>query len=85
MENSYGVGVRNRYDIFFDDEADPFEIIKKPAAVVKDHEEKENKSSKGKSATSDKKKAATKIESAVKSAEKSTAPSEYYCFHHVVV
>lgn len=27
MENSYGIGVANRYALFLDDESDPFETI----------------------------------------------------------
>ena len=46
MENSYGIGVQNRYGMFIDDEADPFDMIKKPAAAPKGSEEKENKKGK---------------------------------------
>lgn len=28
MENSYGIGVRNRYALFLDDESDPLELLK---------------------------------------------------------
>ena len=41
MENSYGIGVQNRYGLFFDEDADPFDLIKKPA--ISKSEEKENK------------------------------------------
>ena len=51
MENSYGIGVQNRYGAFFDEDADPFYLIKqKPASLKTSNEEKENKS-KGKSSS----------------------------------
>lgn len=28
MENSYGIGVTNRYALFLDDDADPLEVLK---------------------------------------------------------
>ena len=55
MENSYGVGVQNRYELFCDEDADPFDMIKakKPLMVIKD-EEKENKAAKTKPAAAKK-------------------------------
>ena len=45
MENSYGIGVRNRYELFYDDEMDPMDMLKKQTdKAAKDKSaEKENK------------------------------------------
>ena len=40
MENSYGIGVTNKYSIFLEDDADPFETL---ANVKKEQEEKKGK------------------------------------------
>lgn len=41
MENSYGIGVRNRYALFLDDESDPLELLKE-----KEQEKEQKKKSK---------------------------------------
>lgn len=48
MENSYGIGVRNRYALFLDDESDPLEVLKETEKQKADKKktkvaEKENK------------------------------------------
>ena len=48
MENAYGIGVKNRYELFYDDEEDPLDIIKKQEDEKKKKKElklheKENK------------------------------------------
>ena len=40
MENSYGIGVENKYSIFLEDDADPFETLEN---VKKGKEEKKAK------------------------------------------
>lgn len=76
MENSYGIGVQNRYELFFDEDADPFELIKKP--VVKDStEEKENKD-KSKVKASNKK--GTKLDGVAKTVEKVAVQGELLNF-----
>ncbi|KAF2897926.1 hypothetical protein ILUMI_08250 [Ignelater luminosus] len=65
MENSYGIGVRNRYALFLDDESDPLELLKEKEQEKEQKKkskvaEKENKGktetpSKGKPVTSQKK------------------------------
>ncbi|GAB6028762.1 hypothetical protein CHUAL_014143 [Chamberlinius hualienensis] len=50
MESSYGIGVKNRYECFYDDEDDPLDVIKqhdedkKKKKETKQQQEKENKS-----------------------------------------
>lgn len=41
MENSYGIGVANRYALFLDDDADPLEVLK-----VQELEKEQKKKSK---------------------------------------
>ncbi|KAK7066600.1 Plasminogen activator inhibitor 1 RNA-binding protein [Halocaridina rubra] len=43
MENSYGIGVRNRYELFYDDEADPMDLLKQTEKIKDKSSEKENK------------------------------------------
>lgn len=54
MENSYGIGVQNRFGAYFDEEADPFDLIAKPAAVPRSSDEKENKDKKSSKTTTKK-------------------------------
>lgn len=54
MENSYGIGIQNRYELFFNEEADPFDLVKaKKKPATRSTEEKENK--KGAKSASNKK------------------------------
>ena len=49
MENSYGIGVENKYSLFLDDESDPFEALanaKKETEKKVKASGKENKSAK---------------------------------------
>ncbi|XP_068220585.1 SERPINE1 mRNA-binding protein 1 [Palaemon carinicauda] len=45
MENSYGIGVRNRYELFYDEDIDPLDLIKQTVKTkeTKSSSEKENK------------------------------------------
>ena len=45
MENSYGIGVHNRYELFYDDDVDPLDLLKETEKKNKDNKlaEKENK------------------------------------------
>lgn len=48
MENAYGIGVKNRYELFYDDEEDPLDIIKQQEEEKRKkkelkQQEKENK------------------------------------------
>lgn len=63
MENSYGIGVRNRYALFLDDESDPLEVLK---------ETEKQKADKKKTKIAEKENAKVKPDSAVK--PKTTAP-----------
>ena len=57
MENSYGIGVENKYSLFLDDESDPFEALanaKKETEKVK-ASGKENKAGKSSGTKSTKK------------------------------
>lgn len=43
MENSYGIGVRNRYELFYDEDVDPLDLLKQTEKVKEKGPEKENK------------------------------------------
>ncbi|GFS39131.1 HABP4_PAI-RBP1 domain-containing protein [Nephila pilipes] len=52
MENAYGIGVKNRYELFYDEDVDPFEIIrqreeeKEKRKTEKTHPKDKNKTTK---------------------------------------
>lgn len=83
MENSYGIGVRNRYELFYDEEVDPLDLLKQTEKVKEKGPEKENK---GKAANKTTTTTTTKdpaVKKATKTdpqqpkvAEKTSAPSE---------
>lgn len=65
MENSYGIGVANRYELFLDDESDPLETLfqkeqekeqKKKTKVAEKENKTKSEATKGKPATSIQKK-----------------------------
>ena len=51
MENSYGIGVTNRYELFYNDEMDPLDVLAKEKKAIRGSE-KENKIADKKSAKS---------------------------------
>lgn len=77
MENSYGIGVRNRYELFYDEDIDPMDLIKQTEKLKDKGSEKENKgkTAKAKAPTATKK--GTKTEAAPKIADKTSAPGEW--------
>lgn len=75
MENSYGIGIQNRYELFFDEDADPFDLIKRPVVPKDPTDEKENKDKTSKSKTSAIKKS-IKTETVQKTTEKSVTQGE---------
>lgn len=77
MENSYGIGVRNRYELFYDEDIDPMDLIKQTEKLKDKGSEKENKgkTAKAKAPTATKK--GVKTEAAPKIADKTSAPGEW--------
>lgn len=65
MENSYGIGITNRYALFLDDDADPLEVLKvqeqekelkkKSKIAEKENKVKTENTTKGKVAVSQRK------------------------------
>lgn len=76
MENSYGIGVRNRYELFYDEDVDPMDLLKQQSEKVKDKAaEKENKGKTAKAKAPVVKKG-VKTEAAPKAADKTSVPGE---------
>ncbi|KAK3882722.1 hypothetical protein Pcinc_012928 [Petrolisthes cinctipes] len=75
MENSYGIGVRNRYELFYDEDVDPLDLIKQTEKVKEKGPEKENKGKAAKTKAPAVKKG-TKTDPPPKIAEKTSAPGE---------
>lgn len=61
MENHYGIAVKNKYDLFLDDDCDPYEILKtQEEAKQKAKTDKTKKDAKNEKAKSGKSKAPKK-------------------------
>jgi len=75
MENSYGIGVRNRYELFYDEDMDPMDLLKQSEKVKDKSAEKENKgkTAKAKAPVVSK---GVKTETPPKATEKTNAPVE---------
>lgn len=76
MENSYGIGVRNRYELFYDEDIDPMDLIKQTEKIKDKSSEKENKGKTAKAKAPVATKKGTKTEPASKVADKTSAPGE---------
>ncbi|MPC08822.1 Plasminogen activator inhibitor 1 RNA-binding protein [Portunus trituberculatus] len=74
MENSYGIGVRNRYELFYDEDIDPMDLIKQTEKIKDKSSEKENKGKTTKAKAPVAAKKGTKTEPASKAADKTSAP-----------
>lgn len=77
MENSYGIGVRNRYELFYDEDVDPMDLIKQTEKIKDKGSEKENKGKTAKAKAPATTKKGTKTEAAPKIADKTSAPGEW--------
>lgn len=78
MENSYGIGVRNRYELFYDEDIDPMDLIKQTEKIKDKSSEKENKGKTAKAkAPAATKKGTKTAEPASKAQDKTSAPGEW--------
>ncbi|XP_050735870.1 plasminogen activator inhibitor 1 RNA-binding protein-like isoform X1 [Eriocheir sinensis] len=75
MENSYGIGVRNRYELFYDEDIDPMDLIKQTEKIKDKGSEKENKGKTPKAKAPAAAKKGTKTEAPPKIADKTSAPA----------
>lgn len=80
MENSYGIGVRNRYELFYNEDVDPMDLLKQSEKVKDKAAEKENKGKTAKAKAPVVKKG-VKTEPAPKAADKTSVPGE--CLQHL--
>ncbi|XP_037779571.1 plasminogen activator inhibitor 1 RNA-binding protein-like [Penaeus monodon] len=74
MENSYGIGVRNRYELFYNEDVDPMDLLKQSEKVKDKAAEKENKGKTAKAKAPVVKKG-VKTEPAPKAADKTSVPA----------
>ncbi|KAG7170930.1 putative Intracellular hyaluronan-binding protein 4 N-terminal-containing protein [Homarus americanus] len=79
MENSYGIGVRNRYELFYDEDIDPMDLLKQSEKIKDKASEKENKGKTAKAKAPVVKKG-VKTETAPKIADKTSVSGE--CLQH---
>lgn len=77
MENSYGIGVRNRYELFYDEDIDPMDLLKQTEKIKDKGSEKENKGKTAKAKAPAAAKKGTKTEAPPKIADKTSAPGEW--------
>lgn len=82
MENSYGIGVRNRYELFYNEDVDPMDLLKQSEKVKDKAAEKENKGKTAKAKAPVVKKG-VKTEPAPKAADKTSVPGE--CLQHLSI
>nr|XP_053647036.1 uncharacterized protein LOC128698736 isoform X2 [Cherax quadricarinatus] len=73
MENSYGIGVRNRYELFYNEDIDPMDLLKQTEKIKDKASEKENKGKTAK-AKSPVVKKGVKTETAPKISDKTSLP-----------
>nr|XP_053656877.1 plasminogen activator inhibitor 1 RNA-binding protein-like [Cherax quadricarinatus] len=74
MENSYGIGVRNRYELFYNEDIDPMDLLKQTEKIKDKASEKENKGKTAK-AKSPVVKKGVKTETAPKISDKTSLPA----------
>lgn len=53
MENSYGIGVHNRYELFYNDEIDPLDLLKQTEKRASKKDKSAEKENQGKTKNKD--------------------------------